>query len=73
MSIRSPVIGIQLFTSHYRGRAAAIPGLIVCGRLGAYRYFDMDQAIGHAMTFATKLLEPATQLTRANAAVGAGW
>ena len=45
---------------HYRTRAAAIPRLIVCGRLGAYRYFDMDQAIGHATTVAAKLLKATT-------------
>ena len=48
---------------NYRARAAAIPRLVVCGRLGAYRYFDMDQAIGHAMTIAGALLEPEAQPT----------
>jgi len=41
---------------HYRSRAAAVRGLVVCGRLGAYRYFDMDQAIGHGMSVAKRLL-----------------
>ena len=41
---------------YYRARAAAVDGLIVCGRLGAYRYFDMDQAIGHGMSIAKDLL-----------------
>jgi UDP-galactopyranose mutase len=40
----------------YEARAKTVPNLIVCGRLGEYRYFDMDQAIGRAMTMADKLL-----------------
>lgn len=40
----------------YRARAEAIPGLLVCGRLGEYRYYDMDQAIGRAMMLARQLL-----------------
>ena len=33
----------------YREAAAAIPNLFVGGRLGAYRYWDMDAAIAHAL------------------------
>lgn len=40
----------------YRERADATPGLLVCGRLGEYRYYDMDQAIGRAMRLAGKIL-----------------
>lgn len=40
----------------YRQRAAAVPNLIVCGRLGCYRYFDMDHAIERAMEIAENLL-----------------
>lgn len=39
----------KLFTK-YRERAEQIPELIVCGRLGEYKYYDMDQAIARAMT-----------------------
>lgn len=52
----------------YAARVKKIPKLIICGRLGEYRYFDMDQAIGRAMTIAGKLianrkeLEPAAQI-----------
>jgi UDP-galactopyranose mutase len=53
----------------YRERAAAIPRLVVCGRLGAYRYFDMDQAIGHAMTVGKALLSRDAQPTEINAAL----
>ena len=38
----------------YRERAQAAPGVLICGRLGEYRYYDMDQAIGRAMTLAEK-------------------
>lgn len=41
----------------YRRRADATEGLLVCGRLGEYRYYDMDQAIGRAMTLAGKLID----------------
>ena len=41
----------------YRGRAAALPGTLICGRLGEYRYYDMDQAIARALTLAERVLE----------------
>src|SRR5581483_8852532 len=41
----------------YRQRAQSIPNLTICGRLGEYRYYDMDQAIGRAMMLARRLLE----------------
>jgi len=40
----------------YRARAEAIPNLMICGRLGEYRYYDMDQAIGRALVLARQLL-----------------
>lgn len=40
----------------YRARADAMPDTLVAGRLGEYRYYDMDQAIGRAMTLAEGLL-----------------
>ncbi len=40
----------------YRKRAAEIPGLLVCGRLGEYRYYDMDQAIARARLLARRVL-----------------
>ena len=42
----------------YRERADAIPGLVMCGRLGEYRYYDMDQAIGRALILAKRALAP---------------
>jgi len=40
----------------YRKRADAEEGALICGRLGEYRYFDMDQAIARAMVLAERLL-----------------
>lgn len=46
----------------YRALAAGLPDVVFCGRLGEYRYLDMDQAIGRAMLMARRLL--ATGLAR---------
>lgn len=46
----------QSLYARYRERAESIPGLVVCGRLGEYRYYDMDQAIGRALTLARRAL-----------------
>jgi UDP-galactopyranose mutase len=45
----------QLYAK-YRQRANSIEQLLVAGRLGEYRYLDMDQAIGRAMVLAEQLL-----------------
>jgi UDP-galactopyranose mutase len=46
----------------YRERADKIPNLLLCGRLGEYRYYDMDQAIARAQLLAKRILnqEPLT-------------
>lgn len=41
----------------YRERANALPNVLICGRLGEYRYYDMDQAIERAMMLADRILE----------------
>jgi UDP-galactopyranose mutase len=41
----------------YRAQAKAVPKLVVCGRLGEYRYLDMDQAIDSAMRIAGNLCQ----------------
>lgn len=46
----------QRLYARYRERADSIPGLVMCGRLGEYRYYDMDQAIGRALTLARRAL-----------------
>ena len=40
----------------YRSVASEFPRLIVGGRLGGYRYFDMDQSVGNALDTARRLL-----------------
>ena len=40
----------------YRERADRTEGLLVCGRLGEYRYYDMDQAIARAQLLARRVL-----------------
>lgn len=45
--------------ARYRARAEATPGLEVCGRLGDYRYYDMDQAIARALVLGDRLLRAA--------------
>jgi UDP-galactopyranose mutase len=40
----------------YRARANALEDVVICGRLGDYRYYDMDQAMARAMTIADRLL-----------------
>jgi UDP-galactopyranose mutase len=41
--------------ARYRRLADSCERLLVCGRLGEYRYYDMDQAIGRAMKLAETL------------------
>jgi UDP-galactopyranose mutase len=41
----------------YRQRAEHDPKLLVCGRLGEYKYYDMDQAIARAIVLAERILE----------------
>ena len=50
-------INQQLY-QQYRQRAQRIPNLLICGRLGEYRYYDMDQAIGRAMMLVQKQILP---------------
>lgn len=40
----------------YRRRADALERVLICGRLGEYRYYDMDQAIARALSLADRLL-----------------
>jgi len=42
--------------SRYRERADAMQDVLICGRLGEYRYYDMDQAIARACLLAERLL-----------------
>jgi UDP-galactopyranose mutase len=47
----------QLF-NRYEERARRIPNLLICGRLGEYRYYDMDQAIARAMVLFERKVKP---------------
>ena len=47
----------------YRDRAQTLPQLLICGRLGEYRYYDMDQAIARARLLAKRLLDGAPPIT----------
>lgn len=40
----------------YRALASEIPQTLICGRLGEYRYYDMDQAIARGLTFAKRII-----------------
>jgi UDP-galactopyranose mutase len=41
----------------YRRRVQAANRVVIAGRLGEYRYLDMDQAIARAMTIALELVK----------------
>jgi UDP-galactopyranose mutase len=51
---------------HYRRRADALERVLVCGRLGEYRYYDMDQAIGRALALAERILSSRRELRPAH-------
>jgi UDP-galactopyranose mutase len=50
----------QALYRRYREMADALDRVLICGRLGEYRYFDMDQAIARALTLANRILERGT-------------
>lgn len=41
----------------YRAEAEKNDNVLICGRLGEYRYYDMDQAIGRAMMLANDIMK----------------
>lgn len=48
----------QKLYQQYQKRAQQIPNLLICGRLGEYCYYDMDQAIGRAMVLVKQQILP---------------
>ena len=46
----------QLLYKKYEDKAAADDKLLVCGRLGEYKYYDMDQAIARAINLTNKIM-----------------
>ena len=53
----------------YQAEAAKCPNLIVGGRLGEYKYYDMDQSIGRALKAATSAATPVKSLAATRAAL----
>jgi UDP-galactopyranose mutase len=45
----------RLYT-RYRSMADSLGDVLICGRLGEYKYYDMDHAIARSMTLAKRLL-----------------
>jgi UDP-galactopyranose mutase len=41
----------------YKAESEKLDNILICGRLGEYRYYDMDQAIGRAMKLASEIIE----------------
>jgi UDP-galactopyranose mutase len=41
----------------YKAETQQLDKVLICGRLGEYRYYDMDQAIGRAMKLASEILD----------------
>lgn len=52
-----PDVTNQTLFRRYRKDADGLANVVICGRLGEYRYYDMDQAIGRAMGLASAILE----------------
>jgi UDP-galactopyranose mutase len=50
-----PIAANMRLYQEYRRRAQAVPGLVCCGRLGEFRYWDMHQAIERARVIALRL------------------
>ncbi len=46
----------QALYQEYRQLAEKLDNTLICGRLGEYRYFDMDQAIGRALMLANRII-----------------
>lgn len=43
--------------AQYKLDADKVPDVLICGRLGEYKYYDMDQAIGRAMNLASGIMK----------------
>jgi UDP-galactopyranose mutase len=47
----------QFLYKKYEKKALVDSKLLICGRLGEYKYYDMDQAIGRAISLVNKIVE----------------
>ncbi len=52
-----PDAGNRALFKQYASLADQEKNTLICGRLGEYRYYDMDQAIGRARMLAAKILQ----------------
>lgn len=57
----------------YRARTAWQQGVLICGRLGEYRYYDMDQAIGRALHLAGRIVRMSAETRRGRDLIGRRW
>ena len=46
----------RMLFQKYRGMAEAEKDVLICGRLGEYKYYDMDHAVARATTLAGRVL-----------------
>lgn len=51
--------------ARYRKHAQTLPHVMICGRLGEYTYYDMDQAMARALVLAQRLLVQQSETLRA--------
>ena len=52
-----PHLANHLLYEKYQTLAKSKPGLVICGRLGEYKYYDMDHAIERALNISKGILE----------------
>jgi UDP-galactopyranose mutase len=50
-----PMARYRKLHNNYAERAKRLPKVVICGRLGEYRYLDMNHAIGRSMAIAQRL------------------
>jgi len=54
-----PTEASQVLHARYRALAEERPDVLFCGRLGDYRYYNMDQAVAAALALFEKVIRPA--------------
>jgi UDP-galactopyranose mutase len=56
--------------SKYKAMAEALPNVHFAGRLGTYKYYNMDQVVAQALTLADKLGEQRSPTYSSNGHAG---
>ena len=51
------ILTIRTLYERYKKELDKHPDTIICGRLGEYKYYDMDKAIGNAIMISKKIHE----------------